>query len=99
MWAGLFVWALSFRHPPLELPLRPRQRVFRFHRVRARYPDARSTAHPRADPSIDASQRHRFSQMVDYSLLHSLGDIESFERDADAAVMEALGDAANDLSL
>ena len=37
--------------------------------------------------------------MVDYSLLNSLGDIDSFTRDANAAVMEALGDAADDLSL
>ena len=37
--------------------------------------------------------------MVDYSLLHSLGDISSFENDANLAVMEALGDAADDLSL
>ena len=37
--------------------------------------------------------------MVDYSLLSSLGDMDSFTRDANAAVMEALGDAADDLSL
>jgi len=37
--------------------------------------------------------------MVDYSLLNSLGDMDSFERDANAAVLEALGDAADDLSL
>src|SRR5277367_6503846 len=36
-----------------------------------------------------------FGFMVDYNLIHSLGDIDA---DVDAAVATALGDAANDLS-
>ena len=35
--------------------------------------------------------------MVDHNLLHSLGDLDAFEREANLAVMDALGDAANDL--
>lgn len=37
--------------------------------------------------------------MVDYSLLHSLGDLDAFESEANAAVASALGEAADDLSL
>jgi small subunit ribosomal protein S1 len=44
-------------------------------------------------------RRNEFCFMVDYSLLHSLGDLDSFENEANAAVASALGDAADDLSL
>jgi small subunit ribosomal protein S1 len=36
--------------------------------------------------------------MVDYNLLNSLGNLEDIENEANAAVMDALGDAANDIN-
>ncbi len=36
--------------------------------------------------------------MVDYNLLSDLGDMDAFEEEANVAVMDALGDAADDIS-